>query len=48
MVEKKDKNENFYTTQIIESAIALSMGSRDQLIQSSRDSTVWVGRPRAT
>ena len=40
MVEKIDKNEDFYTAQIIESAIALSMGSRDQLIQSSKDSTV--------
>jgi Catalase len=40
MIEKIDKNENFYTSQIIESAIALSMGSRDQLIQSSKDSTI--------
>src|SRR5271169_1256668 len=40
MVEKIDKNEDFYTAQIIESAIALSMGSRNQLIQSSKDSTI--------
>ena len=40
MVEMIDKNEDFYTARIIESAIALSMSSRDQLIQSSKDSTI--------
>jgi hypothetical protein len=35
MVEKIDKSEDFYTAQIINSAIALSMSSRDKLMQAS-------------
>lgn len=35
LIEKLDKNEDFYTAQIIESAIALSMSSREKLIQAS-------------